>query len=49
MPLGNPRSVSLNGSCTEQEYIWFRGGDLNGLHIVRHSEFLKYKCPCGQI
>ena len=28
---GGPRSVSLNGpDHNEQEYIWFRGVDLNG-------------------
>ena len=31
MPLGESFSVSLDVSYhKEQEYIWFRGGDLNG-------------------
>ena len=31
MPLGDIQSVSLNLSYhKEHEYIWYRGGDLNG-------------------
>ena len=30
MPLGEPQSVSLKSSYKKHEYIWFKGGDLNG-------------------
>ena len=31
MPLGGAQSMSLNLSYhKEHEYVWFRGGDLNG-------------------
>ena len=36
MPPRDPRSVSLDASYhKEQEYIWFMGGDLNGLCDIR--------------
>ena len=36
MPPGDPRSMSLDASYhKEQDYIWFMGGDLNGLCDIR--------------
>ena len=35
IPLEDPRSMSLNGSYhKEQEYIWFRGGDLSSFRDI---------------
>ena len=46
---GDPRSMSLNAAnYKEQEYIWFRGGILNGLYVIMDYEFFPYKCLCYQ-
>ena len=35
-PPGDPRSMSLNVyDHKEQQYIWFRGGDLNGFLDIK--------------
>ena len=32
--------MPFNASChKDQEYIWFRGGNLNGLQDIRHFDF----------
>ena len=34
IPQGDVRSVSMDAAYhVEQDYIWFRGGDLNGFQI----------------
>ena len=36
-PLWDPRSMSLNAPHhKEQDYIWFMGGDLNGVRDIKH-------------
>ena len=48
-PLGNPRSVSLDGSYhKEQQYIWFRGGDLNNFWDIRpYMKWREWGIPLG--
>ena len=42
MPRGTSRSVLLNASYHEKhEYIWFRGGDLNGFGDIK--PFMKWR------
>ena len=45
-PPGDHWSVPLNASChKDQEYIWFSGGNLNGLHNIRHFVFFPIQMP----
>ena len=38
--------MPLNASChKDQEYIWFRGGNLNGLQDIRHFDFFPIQMP----
>ena len=42
IPNGNIRPVSLDAAYhREQDYIWFRGGDLNVFGYIRH--FMKLR------
>ena len=38
--------MPLNASChKDQEYIWFGGGNLNGLQDIRHFDFFPIQMP----